>query len=193
MQKRYDIGKAPARVALIQLEHENILQNMGRKGHVIRPVTIKDIRNIFQLRLFLEPSAARFAAGMVDTEKLAELDAVYTALIHENASGKKNFREIHKANKNFHLEIAKSLGNDQLMNILNKLYDMDMRINYLMLKSFSDLEHWNFDHKDIRDALEKNDGALAEKMAHQHTEKTQTQLMSYIMRLPNLANVNIAI
>jgi DNA-binding GntR family transcriptional regulator len=193
LQKKYDIGKAPARVVLIQLEHEKILQNMGRKGHVIRPITIQDIRNLFQVRKFLEPPAAKLAAGRMDNEKLAELDAIYIAAIKAHASAKIPFKEVHMANKAFHLEIVKTINNNHITYILNKLYDMDVRVQHLMATSSPDLEHWSFDHQEIRDALTGKDGKAAEKEVRKHIEESHNTIMSYIMQMPNLANVNISI
>ena len=40
------------------------------------PVTLKDIHDVFELRLMLEPSAARMAAGKVNTQRLRTLDEI---------------------------------------------------------------------------------------------------------------------
>ncbi|MEN8210117.1 MAG: GntR family transcriptional regulator [Thermodesulfobacteriota bacterium] len=192
LQKEYNISRSPARTVLVQLEHEKLLQNMGRKGHMISPVTIQDIRNVFQLRIFLEPPAAKLAAGRVDTEKLAELDSIFSAAVKDHSSGKKPFLAVHKANKDFHLEIVKAVGNNQLVDMLKKLVEIDHRIHHLMATSSPDLEHWSWDHKEIRNALINKNGAAAEKKVRKHIEESHDKVMSYIMNLPSITNTNIS-
>ena len=62
----YRLGKAPVRMALIRLAHDGLVRAIPRRGYMVTPVTLKDIHDVFELRLMLEPAAARMAAGKVD-------------------------------------------------------------------------------------------------------------------------------
>ncbi|HET7160927.1 MAG TPA: GntR family transcriptional regulator, partial [Burkholderiales bacterium] len=66
----YKLDKAHVRVALTQLTHDGLVSPIPRRGHRVTPITLKDIQDIFELRLMLEPVAARMAAGKVKTQRL---------------------------------------------------------------------------------------------------------------------------
>src|SRR5882757_7422730 len=65
----YRLGKAPVRMALIRLAHDGLLRAIPRRGYMVTPITLKDIQDVFELRLMLEPAAARMAAGKVDAHR----------------------------------------------------------------------------------------------------------------------------
>ena len=73
------LGKAPVRAALARLAEEGLVTAIPRRGWVVSLVTIRDIHEVFDLRLLLEPEAARRAAGRVDAAELHRLDAVCAA------------------------------------------------------------------------------------------------------------------
>jgi DNA-binding GntR family transcriptional regulator len=80
---RLGLGKAPVRAALARLAEEGLVQAVPRRGWVVSLVTIRDIHEVFDLRLLLEPEAARRAAlnplARADAAALTRLDAVCAA------------------------------------------------------------------------------------------------------------------
>jgi hypothetical protein len=62
---QYKLGKAPVRMALSRLAHDGLVRAIPRRGYMVTPVTLKDIQDVFELRLLLEPPAARLAASPV--------------------------------------------------------------------------------------------------------------------------------
>ena len=58
---RYGMGKAPIRNALMRLRQEGLIVSRGRQGNAVSQVTLRDVQEIFQLRLVLEVSAVRLA------------------------------------------------------------------------------------------------------------------------------------
>ena len=75
----YRLGKAPVRMALIRLAHDGLVRAIPRRGYLISPVTLKDIQDIFELRLMLEPRAARMAAGNIDARRARALETAAAA------------------------------------------------------------------------------------------------------------------
>src|SRR6266478_2648099 len=56
---------ASVRAALQRLAQERLVSPIARQGYEVSALTIQDARNIFDLRLALEPPAAHYAAGRV--------------------------------------------------------------------------------------------------------------------------------
>src|ERR671926_1601027 len=76
---QYNLGKAAVRVALTRLSHDGLVRAIPRRGYMVSPITLQDIHDVFELRLMLEPAAARMAAGKVSTQKLKMYDDVCRA------------------------------------------------------------------------------------------------------------------
>ena len=60
---RYRLGKAPIRSAMMRLRQEGLIVSRGRQGNAVSAVTLRDVQEIFQLRLVLEVTVVRLAAG----------------------------------------------------------------------------------------------------------------------------------
>src|SRR5438105_15927582 len=72
---RFGVSHTPIREALIALVGIGIIDLLPNRGAVVRRVTVKDVREICQVRRALECEATRSACGRID---LAELDALAT-------------------------------------------------------------------------------------------------------------------
>src|ERR1700753_4105570 len=57
----YGIGKSSCRVALVRLVHQGFVRAMPRRGYRVAPITLRDVEEVFELRVQLEPMAARLA------------------------------------------------------------------------------------------------------------------------------------
>ena len=62
LARRYDVGKTPMREALAQTCHDGLMQRLPGRGYMVTPITIIDIRALFDLRLILEVTAVERAA-----------------------------------------------------------------------------------------------------------------------------------
>jgi DNA-binding GntR family transcriptional regulator len=68
------MGKTPVREALNLLTHESLVAVAPHSGYLVMPVTLRDIRELLELRLTVETLAARLAAGRRDAQGLRGLD-----------------------------------------------------------------------------------------------------------------------
>src|SRR5206468_8654423 len=62
LAERFKISRTPLREAFIHLYRDGLLQKGPYKGYVVTGVTLATYRGGFQLRLLLEPAAAKLAA-----------------------------------------------------------------------------------------------------------------------------------
>src|SRR5919202_1090980 len=72
----FGFSKAAVRAALARLRAEGLVVAEARRGHVIAPLTMRDVLEIYELRLQLEPPAAESAAGRIAPDELARLKAL---------------------------------------------------------------------------------------------------------------------
>src|SRR5919201_1139737 len=60
--ERLGVSRTPVRLALANLEHEGLLENLEGGGYAVREFTMDEIHDAIELRGVLEGTAARFAA-----------------------------------------------------------------------------------------------------------------------------------
>jgi DNA-binding GntR family transcriptional regulator len=121
LMETYDIGKSSCRIALTRLCHEHLVTSRPRKGYQVATITVKDVEEVFTLRVQLEPLAARLAVGRVDIDRLKTLEAA--CRVKHQVPLPDQIDVFMDANKAFHLEIAQAAGNERLIRTLSSLMD----------------------------------------------------------------------
>ena len=74
------VSRAPVREALSALEKEGLIEGVPRRGYFVREFTLKDIEEIYSLRLILEAEAVRRVVERIDEEGIDRLQRVVDKL-----------------------------------------------------------------------------------------------------------------
>ena len=171
-----ELGKAPVRAALARLAEEGLVQASPRRGWMVSLVTIRDIHEVFDLRLMLEPEAARRAAGRMDAGMLARLDAVcaagYDCADEESAMG---FLD---ANKAFHVAIAELAGNARLARQLDRLLDESTRMLVLGLRPRDRTGEMAHEHHALVEALARGQRDEAARIMHEQVSASRRMVLA---------------
>ncbi len=64
MAARYGLGKSPIRAALPRLVQEGFVEKSSERGTFVAPLTLRAVRDTYQMRYLLEPAAAELAAQL---------------------------------------------------------------------------------------------------------------------------------
>src|SRR5690606_26171422 len=59
LTEQFRLTRAPVRSAISRLVHEGWLVAQSKRRIVVRPITLRDVREVFDLRKQIEPEAAR--------------------------------------------------------------------------------------------------------------------------------------
>ena len=172
---RYGMGKAPIRSAMMRLRQEGLIVSRGRQGNVVSPVTLRDIQEIFQLRLVLEVTAVRLAAGKVDAARLRELnEAAHATYPPDDKAGQAAYLQ---ANRAFHRYVAESTGNQRLVTLVVGLMEQHERIVHLGLAMQRREHEFHHFHDDLVTALIEGDGERAAQLAEKALRGSQRKVM----------------
>jgi len=181
LMAQYAVGKSTCRLALARLTQEGLVRSVPRHGYTVVPVTLKDVEEVFALRLVLEPEAARLAAGKIDAKALLRIDrSVRPNNVSKNQGNRIDF--FLDANREFHLAIAAASGNDRLVRSIAALFDEMIRLVALGFNAENDNPQIADDHHQLVEALEAGDGKLAAKITRRHIEKFRDMTMERVMR-----------
>ena len=129
---RLGVSKTPLRDALIRLEAEGFVTILPRRGVVVNPLTLQDIRNYYEIIGSLE-STALLAAGPQLGGVAERMDELNRGMA--DALAKDSFDLYYERNLRFHEVFIELSGNDvirETMETLKKrLYDFPRPKDYI--------------------------------------------------------------
>jgi DNA-binding GntR family transcriptional regulator len=167
LSESLEMSRIPIREALRQLEAEGFVVTYPNRGAVVRQLTLKDVAELFDLRLSLEVLAARQAARSVveghDSDRLRAIMA--EALRVTRARDTTAIRQVNTA---FHEEVVAMTGNALLEATMTPLLG---RIRWLFaLTADRDPEVEYSEHIALCDAICSGNADLAGALAFAHIE-----------------------
>ena len=162
LAERFHTGRASVRAALKRLYQQDLVHAVSLRRYVVAPITLREAQDVFEMRMLLEPAAARKAAGKVDPVHLRRLNDL--CQIHYRAGDRESAELFLAANTEFHLTIARSAGNEILAETIAAVHDRYQRLNHLshMLRD-RNIEAYH-EHSDLVEALESGDAEKAEQV-----------------------------
>jgi DNA-binding GntR family transcriptional regulator len=127
------VSRTPLRDALLQLEMEGFVTILPRRKVIVNSLTIKDIKNYYQIIGALESTAFRLAFG-----KITEAHIDYMQKMNEGmkkAIRHDNFDLYYEENLNLHNTFLNLCDNESLIRIVNtlkkRLYDFPRQKGYV--------------------------------------------------------------
>jgi DNA-binding GntR family transcriptional regulator/predicted metal-dependent enzyme (double-stranded beta helix superfamily) len=183
---RYALGKAPIRAALAGLCQGGFVRAIPRRGYLITPITMRDVQDITQLRLLLEPPAASLAAGRLDDE---DIERLRTLCEVRCSPREKSSERAVSAHRELHLIVARASGNQRLADTLAKLYDDVERLMHLGVSRVQPEEMSGY--KPLVEALAVSDGDSAARLMVEQIELGRKRILEALLSGPGKAEINI--
>jgi len=182
--ERFEVSKTPVREALSMLRAEGLVKGRYYRGMTVVGVSPQSVRGLFDLREVLEGLAARYSASMHDEELMQSLEANLDA--QTNAVGRDAF---HGLNAQFHGLVVEYCDNEELINVLGRLYDQNRiltssRLNPLLSRPKARNLLVVNEHRAIFEAIAAGDGDEAERRARQHVQNAYQRLLGLEARKP---------
>ena len=179
LMERFALGKASCRIALQRLTQEGFVASMPRHGHRIAPITVKDVDEVFALRMELEPLAARGAASRVNRAQMERLERACRQRIDVDVGNQIDF--FLEANRSFHMAIAIAAGNQRLCRALSGLLDEMTRLVALGFGVQGVRPNIENDHATMIEHLFAGDADAAAIVARRHVETFRVMTMEKVV------------
>jgi DNA-binding GntR family transcriptional regulator len=164
INRRYQIGRTPFRESCHRLEAEGLIEIVPHRGAFVASFSTKDIGDLLELRLMVEPGVADLACqralpsefGVLE-ENLAECERLLKKRSH-------SIPEINWNNKDFHVGVARLTYNQELINAVEGIHNKLMRIIMLAARRSPENYPFNQIHSDIYEAIKRGKAAEARKL-----------------------------
>ena len=166
--ERFAVSKSPIRDALLKLEEQNLIEILPRKGYRVKPVSLSDARELYDMRLILERECVLRAIEQSD-EALRALDAYRVGPDSDNLSDWIAY------NRHFHSAIADLCGNARLAAVTRDVIEQFDRLTYTSVSLTGPKGQARFvsEHVAIINALQQRDRRNALSHAKDHVEEAR--------------------
>lgn len=114
-----NISRTPVREALIQLSSEGLLENIPRKGFIIKSLTKEEAKETYFIIGALDGLAAALAAPFLTEKHIIEMEFYIQSI--DLAINTGNFSMYHKMQESFHGVYLSVCPNKSLVNLLLQL------------------------------------------------------------------------
>ncbi len=121
LAKQYNVSKTPVREALALLSQEGWVEVLPRVGYRVTPIRVRDVDELFEMRLMAEKEAIRLVALRADDEQLKLLLAESTC-VESTADDEPTEPELFiRHHDPLHLSLAGLAGNRRLERLIHQL------------------------------------------------------------------------
>ena len=128
LAQSYGTSITPVRDALQMLSQEGLVTIKPRSGYFVTHITLKQLRDMLELREILEVASIERAVVRITEEQLEQLEHVHAGYTDEEDE---SYLRYMSENRTFHCLIAEASGNNELAKTLGRLHDRLLRFMIL--------------------------------------------------------------
>jgi DNA-binding GntR family transcriptional regulator len=163
------ISRGSVREALHRLTAEELVDFKANRGFFVASVRLEAVLERLELRRILEPGIARLASERATSADVSDLEAIIGAQLEATLP-----QAAHDASRGFHIRLAQTTRNDQLVRVLESLWSPD--IGRKLLAQRSVIPGWQeadaAEHREILEAVAAHDGERAAALMERHVAAT---------------------
>jgi DNA-binding GntR family transcriptional regulator len=167
----WGISATPVREALLELARERLVEPVQNRGFRIVEVSEEDLREIVQLRVFVEVPAVGQVAGRLDEVAKKELDSLVLEI--EAAASKGDLSGFLDADRRFHIRLVEPLRNRRLAELLGLWRDQTRLWGLTRLVQEDSLLATACEHRAILRAVSDGKRVEVERMMRKHLRHTR--------------------
>jgi DNA-binding GntR family transcriptional regulator len=170
--EQFGVSATPIREAMLDLVREGLVIALPNRGFQVTEVSQRDLYEVTELRLMLEPPAIERATPLVPAEAFPALRAQAAAIVEGAESG--DLIGYLSADSDFHLALLQYAGNTRLIELVASLRSQTRLFGLSALSEQGRLAASAREHDEMLDAIEARDATRARELVHAHIEHVLT-------------------
>ncbi|MFD1056091.1 GntR family transcriptional regulator [Terrabacter terrigena] len=172
------VSRSPVREALLRLAEAGLVRIDRNRGFRVLTPSAHDIEEIIEIRLALEPTAARRVAEMADDEEHAAIRDTFEAM----DAALDDEERFWVADHALHDRLMRASGNQRAATIIDRLRATTALLGPPTTTAGRTLREIRDEHEPIVTAILTRDGAAAERAMRDHLEHTGQLLARSVAR-----------
>lgn len=174
LSEELGVSRTPIREALTKLESEKLISTTSM-GALVLGITDKDVKDMFQVKLHLDPLVVKMAASNIREEALDRLKDNIEQQAFYNSKG--NMEKLRDLDTEFHDIIYAESKSPTLQGILTGIHHKLLKYRISSLKIDDRSDHSVDEHEAIYQALRSRDEMRVELLVLQHINHTYDTIM----------------
>ena len=163
---KFGVSITPVREAMLDLAKEGLVEPVRNKGFRVRELSAKELDEITDVRLMLEPAAVASLTGKLPAETIQELRALADNIVTTAAAG--DVIEYVDADRVFHRTLVELTDNNILTELVMSLRAQSRLFGLHSLAQAGTLHVSAHEHHELIDALQGTDSAAVHAILTHH-------------------------
>jgi len=172
--EEYNTSVTPVRDALQMLSHEGLVDIKPRSGYFVKSITLKQLRDLLDVRRVLELTAIERAALRATEGQIEEMSHVHAGYTGDDDESYDRYTD---ENRHFHYLLARASGNNELAELVGSLHDRLARF-MVMRRAGKTME---ITHDRIIEALKTQDVETARQALLDDIDRAHEAILDSIL------------
>ncbi len=186
VSEKYGVSRTPLREAFGRLIAEGWLETIPNQGVRVAQWSARDLENIFNIRVLLEPYLTGCAVANLRSAQIEALRRYADEIArHVNTTGEEAIEQRTRANNQFHKTLLEASGNPQAVAILNNLVQLPLVIWTFRQFSSQETARSNAHHYEIAEAAAAGDAQWASSVMKSHILAARNTVLARMQPQPD--------
>ena len=163
LAKEFGVSPMPVREVLILLESEKLIHIIPNNGIYVNDISFQELKDVFEVRLFLVGLSGRLAAERITPEEINKLKELLDKIKQE-----KNRRKLIQLDAEFHDLVNYSTKNQALAETLKRLRNQIGRLWFFAKENDAYSQKIPEDFEELIKALENKEQNKSEQIMKDH-------------------------
>ena len=163
LAKEFGVSPIPVREVLILLEAEKLVHIIPNNGVYVTDISLQELKDVFEIRLFLVGLAGKLAAQRITSEELEKMKELLNRIKKED-----NRNKLIQLDAEFHDLLNASTKNQTLVETLKRLRNQIGRLWYFVKENDVYSRHIPQDIENLITALREKDQTQCEQIMTDH-------------------------
>lgn len=153
-----NMSRTPVREAIRRLEAEQVLESRQGLGTILRTLTLKDIRDLFEVREHLEMIAAETAMRQISDEDIQDLECALNDMLEDSKQGTVvTMERFAKTDSWIHDLLIDRSENEYVKYLMDKIYFHVARYRAISFEVSFNVEESTQQHLDLLECMKRRD------------------------------------
>lgn len=160
------VSATPVREAMMELAREGLVETVKNKGFRITGMTEKELDDLAEIRLLIEPPTVAKVVGRLSEQTLSRLEEIADACY--KAAEQEDLGEYLRYDREFHALVLNNAGNVQLQELATSLRQRTRLYGLTALAEAGELVNSAQEHHELIEYLRAEDTEAAVQLMHRH-------------------------
>jgi len=176
-----NMSRTPVREAIRRLEAEGLVETHKGLGTILKPLTLRDIRNIFGVRSALELLACETAVDQITDEEIEAARQSLLSMMERHRAGEEIDRmEFSRLDGQIHDLLIQKSNNSYIKILMDQIYFQVDRYRIISFRVSLDLEESTKQHLELLDCFQERDLAKLKERLSAHLDWSLNLLLEHL-------------